>query len=259
MLLAEVFEKFRDTMMDFSELDPAHYVSLPGFEWDTMLKTTGCVIGLPTDIDQVHFIENSIRGGLSFINTRHKKAGVNEKASIRYFDANNLYGLSQVGLLPYDNYRWLEPSEIAEFVPLKTKTSGRLGYILEVDLTYPEHLHYDHNDYPLAPEQQKLFYEDLSPYSKNCYFDSTNSKTYSSTKLMSTLNDKKKYVVHLKNLKLYLNLGMQCKKIYRVLEFEQERFIKPFILKCTEERKKHRQISTKICSKKLAIAAMGRP
>ena len=258
LLLAEVFEKFRDTMMDFSELDPAHYVSLPGFGWDTMLKTTGCVIGLPTDIDQVHFIENSIRGGLSFINTRHKKADVNEKASIRYFDANNLYGLSQVGLLPYDNYRWLEPSEIAEFVPLKTKTSGRLGYILEVDLTYPEHLHYDHNDYPLAPEQQKLFYEDLSPYSKNCYFDSTNSKTYSSTKLMSTLNDKKKYVVHLKNLKLYLNLGMQCKKIYRVLEFEQERFIKPFILKCTEERKKASSDFDKNLFKKISNSCYGK-
>jgi hypothetical protein len=145
---------------------------------------------LPTNIDQVHFIENSIRGGLFFINTRHKKADNDGK--LRYFDAINLYGLAQTGLLPYDNYRWLESSEVMSFNINETGVDGKYGYILEVDLKYPRHLHYEHNDYPLAPEQQKISFNDLSPYSQKCHLDLTGSNTYSSTKLMTTLKDKKK-------------------------------------------------------------------
>jgi len=58
-------------MTDFSGLDAAHYISLPGFGWDTMLKITGCEIGLPTELSQVHSVENSVRVGLCFINMRH--------------------------------------------------------------------------------------------------------------------------------------------------------------------------------------------
>lgn len=96
LLLAEIFQKFRKTMLKFGGLDPSHYISLPGFGWDIMLKTTNCVIGLPRDIDQIHFIEKGIRGGLSFINTRYKSVNIQEKEesagvghqSIRYIDAN---------------------------------------------------------------------------------------------------------------------------------------------------------------------------
>ena len=91
LLLAEIFQKFRKTMLKFGGLDPAHYISLPGFGWDIMLKTTKCVIGLPKNIDQIHFIEKGIRGGLSFINTRYKSVNSEtEKGhqSIRYIDAN---------------------------------------------------------------------------------------------------------------------------------------------------------------------------
>ena len=91
LLLAEIFQKFRKTMLKFGGLDPAHYISLPVFGWDIMLKTTRCVIGLPKDVDQIHFIEKGIRGGLSFINTRYKSVKKSEgkgDPSIRYIDAN---------------------------------------------------------------------------------------------------------------------------------------------------------------------------
>ena len=94
LLLAEIFQKFRKTMLTFGGLDPAHYISLPGLGWDIMLKITGCIIELPTDIDQVHFIERGIRGGLSFINTRYKcleKKCEEKKPAIRYIDANVSY------------------------------------------------------------------------------------------------------------------------------------------------------------------------
>jgi hypothetical protein len=95
LLLAEIFQKFRKTMLKFGGLDPSHYISLPGLGWDIMLKITNCVIGLPKDIDQIHFIEKGIRGGLSFINTRHKSVNTRKQRSddhpnqaIRYIDAN---------------------------------------------------------------------------------------------------------------------------------------------------------------------------
>jgi hypothetical protein len=90
LLLAEVFQKFRSSMMKFSGLDPGHYVSLPGFGWDSMLKLTKCCLELPTDIDMVHFIERGVRGGLSFINTRYDKVdqSAGDKNTIKYIDAN---------------------------------------------------------------------------------------------------------------------------------------------------------------------------
>jgi hypothetical protein len=53
ILLAEVFQKFRKDMHAFSGLDAAYYMSLPAYSFDSMLKLTGVVIHLPTDIDQV--------------------------------------------------------------------------------------------------------------------------------------------------------------------------------------------------------------
>lgn len=85
-LLAEIFEKFRDDMIKFSNLDPVYYISLPAYSYDSMLKLTGCKIGLPNDIDMVHFAEISKRGGVSFIGTRHLKPNENEE--ILYLDAN---------------------------------------------------------------------------------------------------------------------------------------------------------------------------
>ena len=107
LILAEVFESFRDEMIRFSGLDPSQYISLPAFGYDTMLKTTGAVIELPTDINMVHFLESGKRGGMSVIGTRHlkpsrpditsgKKVSANtkkdkENSEIVYIDANVIY------------------------------------------------------------------------------------------------------------------------------------------------------------------------
>lgn len=87
VLLAEIFQKFRKDMLTFSGLDPARYISLPSFSFDSMMKITNCKIGLPQDINIVHFIENGIRGGLSYINTRHLKTETDNEA-LHYIDAN---------------------------------------------------------------------------------------------------------------------------------------------------------------------------
>ena len=93
ILLAEIFQKFRKDMHKFSGLDPAHYISLPSYSYDSMLKLTKSIISLPTDINMIHFLESGKRGGVAFIGTREMKPSFkeNEESEIVYLDANVMY------------------------------------------------------------------------------------------------------------------------------------------------------------------------
>lgn len=235
ILLAEIFQKFRTDMISFSSLDPARYISLPAFSFDSMLKMTKCELELPDDINIVQFIEKGIRGGVSFINTRYLSCN-NSNEKIHYIDANNLYGYAQMSYLPYDSFHWLDLCEFKEIDWQKIDTEKYYGFLLEVDLSYPANLHQTHDNFPLAPENIEINYENLSPYSKKALLRTAGTKKYCDFKLSATFHDRKNYVLHFKTLKLYLSLGMKLLKIHRVLRFRQKRFIAPFIEKCTKAR-----------------------
>ena len=91
-----------------------------------------------------------------------------------------------------------------------------IGYLLEVDLEYPDKLHELHNDYPLAPEKLAVSSDMLSKYCKNIA-DKFEIKISDVKKLIPNLGNKTNYVVHYINLQLYLSLGMKLTKIHRVL------------------------------------------
>ena len=74
LLLADVFEKFIKTCLDYYGLDPCHYFSSPGLSWDEMFKMTGIKLDLISDIDMHLFIEKGMRGGISYIAKRYSKA-----------------------------------------------------------------------------------------------------------------------------------------------------------------------------------------
>ena len=67
MSLADVFEKFISTCLEYYGLDLCHYFSSPGFSWDAMLKMTRIELGLISDIDMYLFIKKGMRGGISCI------------------------------------------------------------------------------------------------------------------------------------------------------------------------------------------------
>ena len=104
-----------------------------------------------------------------------------------------------------------------------------------VDLEYPAELHEEHNSYPLAPEKKKIEKEWISEYQRKLA-DELNVDL-NEENLVLTLQDKKNYVVHYRNLQLYLKLGMRLKKVHRTLEFSQERWTEPYIRMNTEFRK----------------------
>ena len=225
LLLADVFENFRKTCLQYYKLDPCHYFTSPGLSWDAMLKMTNIKLELITDIDMFQFIEKGMRGGTSYIANRHGEANnkymktYNEKLPskyIMYLDANNLYGWAMSQFLPTGNFKWLSQKQIEKTNLGKYTENSKKGLILEVDLEYPQELHDLHNDYPLGPEKMKVAKDMLSDYCKKIT-DKFNISSGLVHKLIPTLNDKEKYILHYRNLQSYLSLGLKLKKIHRVL------------------------------------------
>ena len=110
-----------------------------------------------------------------------------------------------------------------------------VGYILEVDLKYPKELHESHNDYPLAPEKLTVTNNILSNYCKSIA-DKYEIKVGHIKKLIPNLSNKNKYVLHYRNLQLYLSLGMKLTKIHRALQFKQSDWMKKYIDFNTKKR-----------------------
>ena len=113
LLLADVFENFRDVCLKEYELDPAHFLSLPGLAWQAYLKKTNIELELLTDYDMLLMVEKGIRGGIHSIhryakaNNKYMKSYNNNEESsyIQYLDANNLYGWAMSKKLPTNGFK----------------------------------------------------------------------------------------------------------------------------------------------------------
>ena len=148
LLLADVFEEFRNVCLKNYSLDPAWYYTSPGLSWDSLLKYSGVKLELLTDPYILLLFEKGIRGGVSMILNRYGKAnnkfmGDNFDSShpskyLAYLDANNLYGWAMMKPLPVGDFKWMREREL--------KNWEDFSCILEVDLEYPRELHDLHND-----------------------------------------------------------------------------------------------------------------
>ena len=227
LLLADIFGNFKQSCLKNYELDPAHFVSLPGLAWQACLKKTNVELELLTDYDMLLIVDEGIRGGICHAMQRYAKANnkymkdydKKKKSSyIQYLDANNLYGKAMTEKFPVRGFRWMDDiSKIDEdFVKNYNKNNNK-GYILDVDVDYPNKLQNLHSDLPFLPEGMVI----------------NNTK-----KLVCNLNDKKNYIVHINVLKQALDHGLKLRKVHRVIEFDQEAWLKEYIDVNTELRKK---------------------
>ncbi len=138
--------------------------------------------------------------------------------------------------LPSHGFRWLIQEEIAQLDIQSIPDDTSEGYFLEVDLEYPHHLHDLHNNYPLAPEKMSVTRDMLFPLARSM-FDQLNLIDGNVEKLIPNLNNKTKNVLHFRNLKQYLALGLKLTKIHRGLSFQESPWLKPYIDFNTEKRK----------------------
>ena len=173
LLLADVFEKFIDMRLDFYKLDPCNYFSFPGLSRDVMLKIVRVKLEKTSDINMYLFIEKGLRGGISYTATRYSEANNKHMKNydptkplgfIEYLNKNNLYGWAMSGYLLYGGFQWLKNAD--KFDVNSISKNSPIGYILEVNLEYPDELHVLHNDYPLAPEKLEIPYDMLPGYCK---------------------------------------------------------------------------------------------
>ena len=198
LLLPDVFENFRNKCFEVYELDPVHFLSLPGLVWQACLKKTSIKLELLTDYDMLLMVGEGIRGGICHSIQRYAKAnnkymknydGSKESSYIQHLHANNLYGWAMSQKLPVNNFKWVEDtSKINEEFIKNYNENNKKEYILDIDVKYPKKLHDSHSDLPFLPKRINI---------NKC------------KKLVCNLHNKKKYVVHIKSLKQALNHGLK--------------------------------------------------
>ena len=237
LLLADVFENFRLLCMETYKLDPPQNYTSAGLSWDAMLIHTEVNLQLIDDIDMYLLMESGLCGGISVISSKYAKANNpylsdykpdDPTSYIVYLDANNLYGWAMSQYLPEKEFCWMTEEQIATFDPLCVADTSSTRFILEVNSEYPSDIHNAHNDYPLAPQRLKVDDSMLSSYTKSLK-EQLNIKGLATEKLIPNLQNKHKYVLHYRNLKLYLELGMKLIKIHRGVEFTKSPWLQSYI------------------------------
>ena len=205
-LLANVYEAYRDTWLKHYKLDPAHFYTSSGMAWKACLKCTGIRLELLTDPDMLLMFERGIRGGITqvvreYASANNKYMGDKFNPSkdttyLQYLDANNLYSWAMSQPLPTGGFKWVDvnPKEISE---LATRTDK--GYLLEVDVSYPNELHNPHNDLPFMCERMEI---------------------NGVEKLVPNLRDKKNYVIHIQALNQALQHRLRLDGIHRAIELD---------------------------------------
>ena len=184
LLLADVFDTFRNTCLKNYKFDPAHLYTAPGLAWQALLNTAAeycehekrhkeCELfpnefrlELLTDIDILLMVGKGIGGGItqsvkSYTKTNNKYMkdlyNPDEKSiCLQYLDANKLCGWAMVQNLPTHTFLWKKaqaftPEKIDELVK-----KDKRGYLLKINVKYPKKLHENHNELPFIAERMKI-------------------------------------------------------------------------------------------------------
>ena len=187
--------------------------------------------------------ERMIRGGLASVfssrfevannpQVSHFKAS-EDVSSIIYIDANNLYGGIMLQYpLPLKNFEQVENVTLADIMEAD---EGEIGYILEVDLEYPEDLHDKHADFPLIPNREGIDPLELGSFQTEIR-NTLKLPAPQNSKLRQTFHPKQNYVVHYRNLKFFVHNGIKVTKIHQVVKFRQSKWLSKYIQLNTQKR-----------------------
>ena len=173
--------------------------------------------------------ERGLRGGISVGIKRHAESS--SENTLLYFDAKHLYGWAMSQPLPTGNFTVIDPD--TDVLTIRSRTTDReTGYIFEVDLHYPKHVHDKLSDLPPAPNSFTVTEDMLSQMQKHLYNSHYSNKTFKTTKkLLPSLLDKTNHISHETVLKQCLELGLVLKKAHTIVsfKFKQEPWVKQYI------------------------------
>ena len=148
-----------------------------------------------------------------------------ESHYLYYLGANNLYGWVMSGNLPAGGFKWIKnPEKLKDNISKLAKEAGK-GYLLDVDVSYPDNMHDLHNDILFMCKKKKI---------------------NGLQRLVLNLYDKKKYVIHITDLTQVLKQGLVLDKVHQMIEFNQSAWLAPCIKFNTQLRT--RTISERIFS-----------
>ena len=251
LLQSDVFVRHRNICLQNFQLDPFHFISTPGYAFQSMLKKTEVKLDLITGegVDQVIFVERMIRGGISMIGEQryarsnstmmicHPNPEIQARfdptmpeTQIQYYDMKNLYGWCMSQYLPQGGYAWNQELWDEARI-LSIPLDAPVGYFFEVDLETPEELHDWMMSLPAAPVRRAIVKEELSPVQRWL------APNYKGTeKLICDLHPKQKYGVHYRTLQVYLEMGVKLVAVHRVLQFQQSDWLRPYVEQCKDLR-----------------------
>ena len=162
-MLACVFEAFRKITSSTYGLDSAHFFSCSNLSGDAFLKVSGDDVELLTNREHLEMAENLKRGGVASVFPKRLATMNNEylttydemkaTTSAIMLDANNVYrGIMEKFPLPLKDFAMDTETQLSKI--LATPNESTVGYVLEVDLEYPDSLHNLHKDFSLAPRRR---------------------------------------------------------------------------------------------------------
>ena len=125
LLLADLLSIFEKTCLEYYNLEPLTYFTLPHYAWNAMLLKTGIKLELISDMEMFDMIESAKRGGIVQVANKLCKANNPYLSNydknmlsnyIMYIDANNLYGKAMVQKLPETGYNWVKHFKVEDFI-----------------------------------------------------------------------------------------------------------------------------------------------
>ena len=236
ILLADIFEKFLKVSKIEFGINPLYHISLPGTTWSNGLKYTKIKLELIKNVDLFQMFESGIRGGLSGVfGNRYIESDNN--TVILHVDMNNLYGFAMLFHPPTGNFQIYEKDSITEsFINkvLNTHDCSNTGYVLIVDLIYPDNIKYKSKNFPFCPENKTINPDIYTEYMK----EHEPQPHRATSKLICDQTNKEYYIVHYRNLKFYLRMGMIIKKVHRIVSFDQSPWLAKYIDYNTQKRAK---------------------
>lgn len=229
LLLADIFADYGKRSYETYQLDPIYCVSSPGFSNRAMLKCTSAEIKLIIDNSMHLIIEKGSRGGRceplllkaeannKYVNKNFDKNKDTEKYLVS-LDVNSLYQTAMTDKLPNGSFKYVD--DISTFTTeyiLSLNENGDYYYTFVANFDYPKKLHTEHNELLLLCDQE------IPPKD-------------TVKKLMSTLNDKKNYLISFAMLRFVFKKGLVLKRIHTGFYAKQEAFIKKYITSNNDKR-----------------------